>query len=353
MKKFLYIIFIATSILNSQNIHIGIISSNTTVEPFGTPQLSNFRIEDANKDRVLFDASNDVTGMATTGFVVTNKTISSITIDGDGLGGYFTISSAFNYWDNSTVKLESGDGTVFDFKLKHIVNNIAEPTTSTNLYVEVGGSGTGTTIGDPMSITNAFSTATNNTTVWIKAGDYGTVNCSVGNNGTASNPIKFIGYKTTIGDDPGLTRSVGMSFDSTELPLLIGGSGVGIDGNEKDYIIIKNIQVEDYSSYHVHMTDSSFFVLENIYVEGSSTGMGIRFKKQNDTNIRVIDSYVANCYQVGLQSKGSHHLIMNTWVVSSKAVGGGGMDYYISVHGGDNGTNNTNIIVKDCYINRV
>ena len=83
---------------------IGTSNEIPTPPSSSTPILTNFSIDDYQKSRVYFDASADITGMTTTGFVISGKTISSVTIDGDGLGGYFTVSSPFTFWDNNTIQ---------------------------------------------------------------------------------------------------------------------------------------------------------------------------------------------------------------------------------------------------------
>lgn len=350
MKNLIYIFLFLS--LSAQAQLLGVLSANQPVVDSGTPVLSSFEITDAEPARVYFDASGDVTGLTTSGFVISNKTISTVTIDGDGLGGYFTVSSGFTFWDNSTIRLESGDGTVHDFNLTYIENSINEPAAMADRYVTVTGAGSHNgTIGNEWTITEAFTNAVAGQTVHIAAGDYGSVNCTVANDGTATDPIKFIGYDSAPGDNPSLTRSVGMAFDSNVMPLLDGSAGTGINTGAENYIIIKNIQIKNYSSYQIYSQGSDYVVFDNVYVEGTSAGMGIRSRNTVDKNQRVINSYVANCYQQGITIWGSNHLIRNTWVVSSKNVGGGGMDYYISVLGGrdrDNGNN----IVKDNYIER-
>ncbi len=122
-------------------------------------KIENFRVEDTNKNRVVFDATLDVTGLNTTGFTIFGKTISSVTLNADKLGGYFTVSSDFDFWNNNTIRLEGGKGTVLDFALQYISNNIAEPSSSKGKYVSANAEGVGV-VGskvDPWTLAEAFS----------------------------------------------------------------------------------------------------------------------------------------------------------------------------------------------------
>lgn len=318
------------------------------------PTLLNFRIENANPDRVLFDSSEELTGSTTTGFTVSGKTISSVTIQsGSTTGHYFTVSSAFTWWDNNTIRYEGGSNIedtetniLYNFPLQYIQNNISEPTASTDRYVTVNGAGSHNGIlGNEWTITEAFSNAQAGQTVHVQAGDYGAVNCVLANNGTATNPIKFIGYDVTPNDNPSLTRSVGMSFDSSKMPLLNNGSGIGINTNSKQYFILRNIQIYSYSDYGIQLDDSDFAVIDNVYIEGGGD-FGIRTVDANSQNNRVINSYIANCNQVAVRLYNKNNLIENTWAVTSKV---SNMDYYISVYGGNDGGNN---IVRNNYLSR-
>ena len=142
--------------------------------------LFNFRVNDTNKDRVLFDCTRDCSGLTKTGFTISGKIISSITIDGDGFGGYLTVKSDFvnayfDFWDNNTIRLESGDGTVPNFDLTYIENNIIEPSSPVNKWVDVtsSGLGDGASPADVATISYAFENAVAGETWWVKAGDYG------------------------------------------------------------------------------------------------------------------------------------------------------------------------------------
>ena len=73
------------------------------------PVLKNFRILYNQPSRVYFDSSVPITASTTTGFTVSGKSLSSVTIaSGSTTGHYFTVSSSFTYWDNNTIRYTGG-----------------------------------------------------------------------------------------------------------------------------------------------------------------------------------------------------------------------------------------------------
>ena len=197
---------------------LGVVSSsiNKTITPVvtGKPVLSNFRILSTELSRVYFNSTTDVTGLTTTGFVISGKTILSVNIDAGGLSGYFAVSVPFTFWDNNTIRLGENNSLVdvntklHNFTMEYIVNNIAEPTASTNRYVSVAGGGDGTSEASPWTWAQAVTNAAPGMTIWVKAGNYGSYVGSFDKNTTTiSNPIKFIGYKTSTGGVPDVIES--------------------------------------------------------------------------------------------------------------------------------------------------
>jgi len=320
------------------------------------PTLSNFRIEKNQPSRVYFDSSEEITASNTKGFIIGYKTISGINIiSGKTTGHYFTVSKAFNFWDNDLIRYDGGSNLqdndkneLNDFTLQYIQNNIPEPSGNGEIYyVSTSGnnSNNGLSQNKPWrTITYAATKARAGDIVYIKAGDYGKENIVIRNDGKKSNPIKFIGYKSNINDNPKINRSVGMRFLSSEMPLLKSGKGIGLYTKSKEYLIIRNIQIDGYSDYGIQLGNSSYTVLDNVYVQGGE--FAIRTVNANGTNNRVINSYVANTRRIGIRLDNKNNLIDNVWVVSSKVAS---LDYYITVYGGNSGGNNT---VRNCYINR-
>jgi hypothetical protein len=101
------------------------------------PELSNFEIVDAYRNRIYFDSSEIITGSTYAGFTIANpsKTITGITINANNVTGhYFTVDSDFLYGETPTI-LYSGTGSDIenDFELPleaftavNIVNSIGE-----------------------------------------------------------------------------------------------------------------------------------------------------------------------------------------------------------------------------------
>ena len=320
------------------------------------PSLSNFMIRKDQPSRVYFDSNENITATNIKGFIIGSRSISGIKIiSGKTTGHYFTVSKPFTFWDNNLIRYEGGSNLqdidknpLNDFTLQYIQNNIPEPSGNGNVYY-VSNSGNDKNNGQNQNnswrtITFAATMAKAGDVVYIKAGDYGKENVVIKNSGSISKPIKFIGYKTTIGDGELLERSVGMQFDSKKLPLLKNGNGIAISCKKKSFVIIRNIQIESYSLYGINFDSSSYLILDRVYVQ--KTKWAIRTIDANSTNNRIINSYVANSSQTGIEVMNKNNLIDNTWAVSSYR---SSMDYYLIIRGGKEGTNNT---IRNCYVNR-
>ena len=130
IKKLLFIAFI-------------FVSANVLAQ---TPVLNNFKILQGEEDKVYFEASGEdlskLENLTKQGFIISGKTITVLNIIKDSPAGHsFTVSSAFTFWDNNTIRLENGDGTVDDFTLTYIINNLIEPNATTNRFVSATASG--------------------------------------------------------------------------------------------------------------------------------------------------------------------------------------------------------------------
>lgn len=319
-----------------------------------TPIMTNFRVEDSNKDRVYFDTPLGYPeGISAGDFTVTVGSISSVTKVSDS-SGYFTVASPYTFWNQAiTIRKEAGNSIgCYDFKMQSVYNNIAEPVSSTIKYASIAGGGDGSSAGSPWTYEQAFTNAVAGDEVRLLNGATSGVNLVVGASGNATNPIKFIGYNNSA-IDVELTQSQGMSFNSSAMPLLQNSTGQGINLENKQYIIIKNIQIFNYDSYHILGSGASNVLLENIYTDGDGDllSYGIRFRDELDENITLRRVYVQNHEQFAMQVKGSNLLVEDCWAGSSKLVAGG-QDYNITIHGGDGVTNNTNAIVRNSTIHR-
>ncbi len=313
-----------------------------------SPVLSNFRIENSQPARVYFDSSKGLKGSSTKGFIIIGKKINTIKINtGQTSGHYLTVSTAFTFWDNNTIRYEGGgnlqdsrSNPLSDFTLQYIVNDINEPDARSNTYyVSVAGNDNNKGTSESSAwrtISKAASSAKSGSTVWIKAGNYVNENVVVKHSGKINDPIKFLGYRTTPGDNPSLVRSQTTNFSASQMPYILTGSssGSGFNLSGKKHIIVKNIQVEGYQDGVILSKSASYNMLENVYVKGAKR-MGFNGFSADAINNRFKGCYAANTSETGIRISGERHLIEDFYA-SSKGVQS--MDYYISIYGGAIGT---------------
>lgn len=318
-----------------------------SVTPTGVlPVLSNFHKKDTDRDRIYFDSSSSISGMTSQGFITSNNTILGITVIGTSTTGhYLTVGTSYNYWNNNTVRLTNGDGTVFDFDLQYITNNIVQPPTNSTKFVAVGASGTGDTVGDPMVWSDAQSVAAGTKVYWEK-GDYGAINFVQATSGTLSLPIVHEGYDITPGDSPSLAFTPTLAFDANVMPYINSGSGSGFSLGGRDYIIVKNIQVEGYASSIDFGGASNYCILDNVYAKGSTT-YSIDGFNESLIECRVINSFAGKSNDHCIRIAGERPLLDNVYACSN---GVGVNDYYISLYGSRVGEGEG--IIRNCTVIR-
>ena len=310
------------------------------------PVLKNFRIENNQPARVYFDSSADITGLTTTGFVISGKSISNVTVNGTSTTGhYFTVSQPFTFWDNNTIRLGENNqnadvnSIIHNFALTYIDNNITEPSATVDRYVEVGGTGDGTTIGNPASLTYAFANAANGQTWWVKAGNYGDIEIALGGTNPA-NVIKFIGYKSTPGDITSMYWDYGDSFDSAEMPTIDGAGDYAaiLIGPSSSNIIIRNFQARKtgVGGIGFYMSKSTNVIFDNVLAYNCHTygllGYG------NNIRGRYINSKAQGGMYITWQY-GQHCLIDNIFVHSGPT-----MEYLMQVEGNNNIIKNSHFL---------
>jgi len=347
IKKILLIAFVLFNIRGS----VSQTSDNTP------PTLLNFRIESSAPNRVYFNSSEPITASSTSGFTISGKTISGIAINNNNTEGhYFTVSSAFTFWDNNTIRYSSGSdmrdsniNSLYSFDLQYIVNNIAEPTASINRYASLSGSGShdGTSEGNAWTLGEAATNAIAGQKVWVKAGgNFKAV--SFKNNGKVDKPIIVKGYVSTIGDLDGVsfhTYSIGDVVNNASAPTLKGSFGTTNDNGltiTGDYIIIENFQSHGWKRNFYSLNNASA-VIKNCLSHKTSVGLnpspdGYGFYIRSNKT-RIINSLSINSDMGGFWSTGNNNMIKDcTAYTDSNAPGG---DYFFSIRGNNN-------ILKGC-----
>jgi EGF domain len=346
----------------------GYTGDGTSCIPDGIPSahatLFGFRVEDSNPDRLFFDSDSPLTNADWTGFSIQGRAVVGINANGaNTTGHYLTMAAPFTFWDNNLIRFDGSSNSmnVDSFTLQFVTNNMSEPSNpvGNHRYVATnGGNGAGTA-GDPWSIEHAASTATAGMTVWIKAGTYTSANLVLANNGSPTAPIKFIGYKTTVGDAPYLPRTTGMSFTASEMPLLTGGSdNTAINANGRSHVIIKNIQIYDYGTTDGRGitldtsggVDASYIHIHNVYIDQVKASIWNN-QAWDSAGFRISRVYCANGSHDGINIDGTAHMIDDAYVCSTPA-GVGGMDYYISVHGSETPGRGYGHSVRNSYLYR-
>ena len=320
------------------------------------PQIFNFTIEAGQLSRIYFESTKIITSgiNGINGFIVEGKSISGVSINSGALiGHYFSLTSSLTNWDNVLIRYEGGSDIIdsssnplFDFTLKYIENKIDEPGAGNSVVYAASttqGNGSGSSEANAMSYSTAGSVS-QGTTVMMLAGQTSS-SMVISNNGTATNPIKFIGYNNA-GKDVDRTKTIGMSFDNTIMPLFNNGSNYGIIMDNKDNIIIKNIQLSNFSNnYAILNENGENQVFDNIYMSDGLRGIGHNVSP-NSKNNRVTNTYSANMTRSGVILAGTNNLIKDNLSCTSKNTG---MDYYLLCQGGIGGHSQA---IIDCEISR-
>lgn len=336
----------------------------------GAPLLSNFAVTDADRDRVYFDSSESIRASTITGFTVSDKTVVSVTINGERTTGHhFTVDAPFDHFSNNTIRYEDGSdiqdiggAPCHPFTLRYVDNRIPEPpATGNTYYVTTSGRSVndGLTEGSAWDIEHAFASARAGDRVWIKAGDYGDVTCSVAADGTPEAPIKFIGYRLEPGDIDSMYYTPGDgALDPSQMPLLDHGDGGTGRATEirGDYIIIRNLQATNAANLFYATNAPVGVVFDNVLAHTSGRtvdqpgeqGKGIHFNSDATERSRITNSTAINCSVANVRMYGSNNLIDNVWSYSDRDDMGRGeaTDYFVVVRG-------DNIIIRNSRITRV
>ena len=235
---------------------------------------------------------------------------------------------------------------------------------STYYVTNTGSSGNnGTSEGSAWSLSHAFSTATAGDIVYIKAGLYTGYNITQNNNGTSANPIKFIGYKTSINDideDAQLDFTLGTqtvkvlagfeygdTINANEMPLMQESSTTSTALNiTGDYVHVYNFQIQNYGA--AIYGNGDYCVFKNLICidQGNQTSRvseGFSANNIGDYNDWK-NIYVENGGQQGFRTiNGNNNNFDAVTVTCNNNVNA--TDYYFLLENGSNNTA-TNIYVK-------
>lgn len=284
----------------------------TPVPPTPTsrkPILSDFKVENANPNRVYFTANKSIAGMTSAGFKISGRSITSLVINGDFLGGYFIIDLAYKYGEVINIENLNYDSVAEFFPKDYVKNNVVFVGPEKYVTVSGGGLHDGSTEGNAWTLSemNSASIAAG-TRVNIKAGNY-TGSITV-RSGTRENRIIYEGYKTNKGDVT-FRPSYGTPFSSVDMPLF---KGTNVSGNYwmvlssgQRYATIKNIQCQEYNMgvRSVYSTAVTFMNFDNVNFDKMGTptltsgqGYYMESKASQDPITQqnmIVNSYVANC----------------------------------------------------------
>lgn len=239
-------------------------------------------------------------------------------------------------------------------------NNNTQDNASTGFDVDYYVSPNGTSSNDgrseasAWSLQYAFRMAKAGDVIAVKAGKYNYQELDIDNSGTASNEIKFIGYRNVPGDINSESESsfkYGDVVNSTNMPLIIGPSSsqnLGVEISE-NHIVLENFQISNYL-VGLLMTGSNN-ILRNVVV--ANTGLQSNNSIQGGRGMQILgdynlieNSFILNSNGEGINIKGGHDcVIRNTKVYSDNTANPTG--YYIAItHGGNNN------IIDNCVVYR-
>lgn len=355
MRKLIILAFLFLSTLGfSQSPMIALVSVSTDASPVippipqvGTPILSDFIVNNATPSHIDFTATGDISLLTDQGFIVSGKTVDSINV----VSNYFIVNTPFTFWDNNTIRLESGNGIVNDFPLQYIQNNINEPSTTITKYAKPTGTGTqdGDTEVNAWSYTYAGVNAAPGTLVKMLAGTQST-ELVISVSGTPTAPIVFEGYNNAA-KNVLVTRTPGLVFDATIMPLITNKLNVAGTSEVvyKSNLIFRNIQVQPPNDgvNGVTIDYNHNILLDNIYVTEAFNGYFGLFS-HTIFNLRINRSFVSNCSNQGTNVSTVNTLFNDLYAASSYAKG---MDYYINIMGCQP-TETSNSIIRNCYVER-
>ncbi|MCA0931044.1 hypothetical protein LCM02_01195, partial [Lutimonas saemankumensis] len=327
------------------------LGSNIIYSQSNSAKISNFRIENAHKDRIYFDVEGNISKLSIQGFKISGNSISGLNKNSK----YFTVKKSFSFWDNNTIRLEKGNGVVSDFALTHIKNKINEPKAKreewyVNSKIKRSGDGKSPNSAFKTIMEAVKSIKKGGATIHIKAGNYGGEFIQLWGvlpASSKSNPFILQGYRSKPGDLNGVnfyTYSKGKKLEATKAPLLDGkdrskGTAISLAGGNgvtnRDFIILRNIQIQNFQK-GIMSNQGKNLIVENCVVRNIGTGSrdhGIHFFKAR--NIRISKSISINSSVAAFNIEGDFNAVYDCKAFGEDS-GGLKMDYYFSLQGRNN-----------------
>ena len=321
-------------------------TSTTETSTTETSSTETSSTDTSTTDTSTTDTST--TEIPSTETTTTDTTPTSTTTEDEG-----ETTDTFTY----TTEEENENGTVTTNEGTVTITTIAENV----YYVTVTGNAgnDGKSEENAWSLSHAISNAKAGDNIFIKAGNYGNFRWTQSTGGNSENPIKFIGYKTEIGDINTTTESSvayvdspNPSVDASEMPLLSGGinSGTAITATSNStYVHFENIQISGYS-IALQMTPDHL-TLKNIVIE--APGVQNSDATYNGKGMNIYGDYVTieNCFVLNAGAEAITLSGANNCIVRNNKVYcdnlDNGTDYYILMLG-----DSQNNLVDGCYVYR-
>ncbi|MBL7729526.1 MAG: T9SS type A sorting domain-containing protein [Dinghuibacter sp.] len=211
----------------------------------------------------------------------------------------------------------------------------------------------------PWSIQYAFTIANPSDTIYIKAGNYGSVNLVVANSGTT-----FMGYTNNPGDLSAYNQpdSLNTYLATTNIyllyPVLNGGdrgkSGIAITMNWLHNVTIKNLCIKNYERGLILVGINN--TAENIIADGfgdikmENHGQAMMIYGRKNT---IRGSFILNAAAEGIAVRGDSNLVSQVKIYSNEAVNHGLTDYYVYISPDSNDTTAYYNRIEDCYAERI
>ncbi len=338
--------------------------------------LLNFRIKANEPNKIYFDSQEGISSSdVPSGYELKdheNISITGLYVEG-GLttGHYFTVSAPFKWYHNELIKF-GDENTLVDFDLQYVQNEIPLPEPSeTEYYVTTSGNDAN----NGLTEATAFRTIQKGVNelvaggkLWIKAGLY-EENVIINNSGTVEKPIYIEGYNengiiTTpyynygnlngningsnpflVEEMPYLYGNVREGVDEDGNPIPLGGNAITF-GEDLSFIVIKNIQSENYEKGYVLNSMSSKIIFENVL--GKNMGLDFSYGSvffmdgylKENNYLKLLNCIAINGTEDNIIIDGHNNLVENCKAYGDRGNTYGEIllptDYYFLIKGENN-----------------